>query len=236
MRTLEHFDLQWALRKTPTRILKFLKEYGPYAVVAGGFIRACVANEPPNDMDIFSNSSITAKLFAELLSDMSDDHTFHTTENAYTINRGPKFPIQIIHRWTYENVEDLVSSFDFTIAKAAFYWNKNTGNWSSICDDRFYSDLAAKRLCYTSPQRNEDAGGSILRVLKFYQRGFRIPLDSLGAVIARLDSGVIHKDNQRPRESEYARIVTGLLREVDPNLDPDHIAHLPSEKGDTSDK
>ena len=49
------------------------------------------------------------------------------------------------------------------------------GEYVGLCNIRFYPDLAARRLVYTSPLRNEDAGGSILRVLKFYQRGYRIP-------------------------------------------------------------
>ena len=91
--------------------------------------------------------------------------------------------------------------------------------------------MASKRLVYRSPARNEDAGGSMLRVLKYYQKGYRIPLDSLGAVIARL----IHKlDNERVPLSDQkavAHIITGLLREVDPDIDPLHLAHLPSSEG-----
>jgi hypothetical protein len=141
-----------------------------------------------------------------------------------------------------------MESFDFTIAMAGFWWNptgeeetyiensevktRPAGRWDSICDEHFYEDLAAKRLRYTCPQRNEDAGGSMLRVLKFYQRGYRIPLDSLGAVISRLVMGVdqnaIVDGAEETIERQWAKVLTGLLREVDPNVDPEHIAHLPS--------
>ena len=30
------------------------------------------------------------------------------------------------------------------------------------------------------------------------------------------------------QEKQLAKVLTGLLREVDPNVDPEHIAHLPS--------
>ena len=108
-----------------------------------------------------------------------------------------------------------------------FLLGSSLDKWCSACDPRFYADLAAKRLVYRSPERNEDAGGSMLRVLKFYQRGYRIPLDSLGAVIARLIQGV--KDPILLNEPKLARTLSGLLREVDPDIDPNHIAHLPSE-------
>jgi hypothetical protein len=75
------------------------------------------------------------------------------------------------------------------------------------------------------------AGGSILRVLKFYQRGYRIPLDSLGAVIARLMKPVDFDKiiGRTDQEDQLAKVLTGLLREVDPNVDPTHEAHLPAE-------
>ena len=104
--------------------------------------------------------------------------------------------------------------------------------WSSFCDDRFYIDLASKRLIYRKPIRNEDAGGSMLRVLKYYQKGYRIPLDSLGSVIARL----IHNldTDRQPLNDEIgvANIITGLLREVDPAIDPLHLSHLPAVNDD----
>ena len=103
-------------------------------------------------------------------------------------------------------------------------------------DPRFYEDLAAKRLRYTSPQRNEDAGGSMLRVLKFYQRGYRIPLNCLGAVVSRLVKGIdfdaVSGGTEATREKQIAKVISGLLREVDPNVDPEHIAHLPSIEDD----
>jgi hypothetical protein len=88
--------------------------------------------------------------------------------------------------------------------------------------------LAAKRLVYRSPIRNEDAGGSMLRVLKYYQKGYRIPLNSLGSVIARIVKAIDFEKVDAKNEFQVGKIVTGLLREVDPDIDPLHIAHLPS--------
>jgi hypothetical protein len=67
----------------------------------------------------------------------------------------------------------------------------------------------------------------MLRVLKFYQRGYRIPLDSLAMVIGRLMSGV-NKSVRCGDENDIAGAVTGLLIEVDPQIDPNHTSHLPS--------
>lgn len=224
MSELTWHDLSWVLRRTPPALLELMKKEGDKIIVAGGFIRSCVAQEPVNDVDVFSPTQADAEKYAQVL---SKGYPVFKTDNAFTLNKTFKVPVQFIHRWTYTKPEDVVDSFDFTIAKAAFWWKDN---WQSLTDSCFYSDLAAKRLIYTSPQRNEDAGGSILRVLKFYQRGYRMPLDSLGAVIARLVAGLdldaiaSHSD----KEAQMAKVLTGLLREVDPNVDPEHIAHLPS--------
>ena len=97
-----------------------------------------------------------------------------------------------------------------------------------ICHSNYYQDLSARRLIYTSPERIEEAGGSMLRVLKFYQKGFRIPLKDLAAVIARISCSINPSKVDIENESHVAPIITALLREVDPEVDPEHRAHLPS--------
>ena len=240
-------------------VLALLKDRPGKVFIGGGYVRAIVANEHVNDIDLFTtdkDSALSATRFLLGLKEGEEPgRKIHESANAFTV-RGLRVPVQIIHRWTYTDPAALMQSFDFTIAMAGFWWEETgaeetyiensevktrpVGKWHSICDDRFYEDLAAKRLRYTSPQRNEDAGGSLLRVLKVYQRGYRIPLDSLGAVIARLVDNVDLKgievlvNDQCPSnigdttEKRWAKILTGLLREVDPSVDPKHVAHLPS--------
>lgn len=229
MDELRWHDLQWCLRRAPKKVLELMKSNPGKLIASGGFIRDCVSGDKVNDLDLFVTSKDDARTFAETL---SDGNKLHETENAFTVARGLGMVVQVIHRWAFADAEKLVDSFDFTVAKAAFWW-QHIGGWCSLCHVDFYADLAARRLVYVSPVREEEPGGSLLRVLKFYQRGYRIPLDSLGAVISRLvrqvDFSVI---NRRPeplaRERKLARALTGLLREVDPNIDPSHVAHLPA--------
>ena len=71
----------------------------------------------------------------------------------------------------------------------------------------------------------------MLRVLKFYQKGYRIPLDSLGRVIGRLVLGTEPPEDTLSRlakEAHLGEVLTTLLREVDPGIDPGHQAHLPA--------
>jgi hypothetical protein len=226
MQPLNKHDLQQCTRRMPKEVLQLLKTNPRKACVAGGFIRAVIANEKVNDIDIFAANKEHAMEMATALS-LDDKLTgdkprrIITTDNAYTV-RGFFIDPQIVHRWTFDDVMDVAGSFDFTIACAIIFWCNRLNQWQGFCDPRFYQDLAAKRLVYRRPVRNEDAGGSMLRVLKFYQRGYRIPLDSLADVMARCV-----KDVDTGDEEGCARTICDRLVEVDPLIDQSHAAHVP---------
>jgi hypothetical protein len=235
MESLHQQDLFWCVKRLPKKLYDALKKRGNKVVVAGGYIRSCISNERINDIDLFCPNVHEAEMMA--LSLTGTGIKLIKTDNAYTII-GLRDIIQIIHRWTFEKPEDIIPSFDFTVASSAFYWDIEKEEWKSVCDPSFYPDLAAKRLVYRAPIRNEDAGGSMLRVLKFYQRGYRIPLDSLGRVMGRMLAGVpvvnfekraAFQDAPEGWEAQMSHVLTGLLHEVDPQIDPDHISHLPDQ-------
>lgn len=233
MDALQWDDVAWAVRRLPFIVRSLLQRHGVKLFLAGGYLRAVIAGERVNDIDLFAPSKDYAEACAKELAagdPKKKPRRLLETENAYTVFCKP-FPMQFIHRWTFDRPEDALASFDFTVAQAAIWWDATS--WHSLCGPRFYADLAAKRLVYTKPQRDEAPGGSMLRVLKFYQRGYRIPLDSLGAVIARLAGGV--KQFSGHDSAVIAPLLTGLLREVDPLIDPNHVAHLPSADDGASD-
>lgn len=232
-------DVAWCVRWLPVTVKSLLQTYPGKLILAGGFIRACIASEEIHDIDLFpATKELGYALALSLAGGEKHKTNVYCTANAFSVPEPRKgISVQFIHRWLYATPEDILPSFDFSIAQAAIWYEATStdsngkvlaGKWKSLCSSRFYSDLAAKRLVYLCPQRNEDAGGSILRVLKFYQRGYRIPIDSLGAVIAGLVTGVRASALSRS-EADWAFVLTGLLHEVDPAIDPSHIAHLPAE-------
>lgn len=241
LRDMAKQDLSWCLRKLPRHVFNLLQSNPNKLAVAGGFIRSCVTGEKINDVDLFllhagdTQEAVHAEAMRIAIAVNDSQETWQPqyrvreTKNAVTLLSKP-YPVQIITRWVFQEPADVLLSFDFTISQALIYWNGS--QWIGQTTNEFYEDIAARRLVYTSPARNEDAGGSMLRVLKFYQRGYRIPLDSLGAVLARLQTGVkqelIGSYPETEREAQMAKVLTGLLREVDPNVDPTHAAHLPS--------
>jgi len=246
MAKLSKYDLIFGVRRLPKKLIALMKEekWSNQIYIGGGYLRSIVAGERINDIDVFTSSKEKAKELADLLAEENKSKIYET-DNALSV-KGFNVMIQIIHRWVFPTPESVADSFDFTIccavisctttvkyettdvtgAKKKIYDHK----WDSYCDETFYQDLASKRLIYRSPKRNEDAGGSILRVLKYYQKGYRIPLDSFGLVIARLIKDIKFEciNNRNQNEEETAKIITGLLREVDPLIDPTHAAHLES--------
>lgn len=218
---LSEMDCISIVRRIPKELLPVIADHG--AFIAGGFIRSVICREEIQDLDLFARDKDTAKMIAVL----SSGNKYHESDNAYTF-KVDGLTVQVIHRWSFDEPVDCIKSFDFTIACAAIILEKQTpfqyAVWS-ICDVAFYRDLAAKRLVYRSPIRAEEAGGSLLRVLKFYQRGYRIPLASLAAVISRLMGGVtaerLKTEPGTPeREQELSEVLAGLLYEVDPlNVD-----------------
>ncbi len=250
MSKLTPHDLEWAVKRLPKKVTKLLQERPHRLFVAGGYIRSRITGEKVSDIDLFAPSYEEAKTAIEDLTvdgyidehhtreellDLFKEHILET-DNAFTA-KGTRPMVQAIHRWTFDTPEEAIQSFDFTIAKAAIWWNGI--NWMSICHPDYYADLAGKRLVYTSPVRKEAAGGSLLRVLKFYQKGYRIPLDSLAAVTARLVNSIDFSkvDDNDPqviskygplanKEEALTFILSGLLREVDPNIDPEAVQPL----------
>ena len=167
MQKLEAEHVVKVLRTFPKGFRSYLSGSRHTIWLAGGYIRSVISNEEPTDIDLFvcAGDFEIEKDKAETLAAESFllNAIVTNTMNAFTVASSNFLPVQFITRWRYSKVEDLLNSFDFTIAQAAI-WYEN-GVWQSMCSDKFYSSLASKSLVYLSPDRKEDAGGSLLRVL-----------------------------------------------------------------------
>ncbi len=224
MKKLRSEDLAWCVKRLPRKVEKVLRDFSCNVTIGGGYIRSCITGDTLKDIDLFVNSEKTAQLINDRLK-KEDQRTFKT-KNAYTIFRGQKPPIQVIKRWLYNRPENVLDDLDFTICCASI-WYEN-GKFRSAIHNSYYADLAAKRLRYTEPSRIEEAGGSLLRVLKYYNKGYRIMLTSFAKTIARCMMSVEDLEFKRlsptgsdnstwTKEKQLAKIINGLLVEVDPN-------------------
>ena len=210
MKALSPSDLQFVLARVPKDVRKLMQDHGLY--LGGGFIRETIAGGVPNDIDLFGPSASVLELAAKVLATSRGGKNF-ATQNAVTVLAPPRVPVQFIKRWLYDDGHKLVESFDFTVCQAAIWF---ASGWQSLIADEFYADLAARRLVYTAPKREEAAGGSMMRVRKFLARGYSIQATSLAGVIARVAGGV--RDFQQLDEGQRAFVIAGLLHEVDPLL------------------
>lgn len=228
MAKLTKQDLNFVLSRVPRDVRELVKTKALF--IAGGFIRSTIAGEKPSDVDLFGPSKEALKMVATEFA-LKRQARLHETDNAFTILSGHRIPIQFIHRWTYGVGEEarLISEFDFTIAQAVIWAvevkvaGKSEWRWESLASDSFYSDLAARRLVYTYPKRDEDAGGSLLRALKFVKRGYSIQAASLAGVVARLLGAVRKIDKVYDSEDWATTVILGLLREVDPLIVVDGV-------------
>lgn len=211
MATLTHIDLQFVVRRLP-KDLRELMMTTPLTV-AGGFIRETIAGTGDvKDIDVFGPSKEILTAAAVVLESARQGSRKFATKNAITLLHPPRLPIQFITRWLFDNPDPLIASLDFTVCQAAIWYDRDSRAWSSAISPAFYPDLAARRLIYTFPQRDEEVGGSMLRVRKFLTRGYNIQAQSLAGVIARLASKVRGSGD----EQHAAFAIAGLLYEVDP--------------------
>ena len=217
-------DVQFVVSRLPKDIREMMMKYPLF--LGGGFIRATIAGEVPSDIDLFGPSVKELETWANELCDSRGNGIRKIkTANAITLYNAPRMPVQFITRWVYDDAIKVAESFDFTIAQAVIWYCRSPLSnynhvgpcWLSFCHDEYYSDLAARRLVYTRPQRNEDAGGSILRVRKFLGRGYNIQPTALAYVLARLFAGIkTTRLLNMGDETAVSGVLEGLLRDVDP--------------------
>ena len=211
-------DLQLVVSRIPKDVRKMMAERPLF--IGGGFIRETITGNDVNDIDMFAADKDTLATAAQYLASGRDGGKTHTTDNAITVIAHPRIPVQFITRWLFSEASDLVRSFDFTVCQSAVWFDLKTKMWRSAIGAGFYPDLAARRLVYTHPVREEEAGGSMLRVRKFLARGYNIQAMSLAGVIARiaLSANVLTKGDMEIDEQSATYAISRRLFEVDPLL------------------
>ena len=167
---MKHTDLNFVCSRIPKDLRNLMMKDYPMLMIGGGFIRATIAGEKPSDIDIFGPNKEVLKAAAMALA-LKRGARLHESDNAFTILAPPRIPAQFIYRWVFDHPAALIGTFDFTICQAALYIKEcplensesTVRKWDSVISEDFYRDLAARRLVYAHPLRNEDAGGSLMR-------------------------------------------------------------------------
>lgn len=225
---LTETDMRRCLISVPKDLRNLLIRFE--LILAGGFCRSIIAGEPVSDIDIFGQSITRLQAVADGLAtirrEKHHDIKVINTQNAISVVGGGYAPVQFITRWLYDRARQVAQSFDYSVCSAAIQWNDNRKSWESVCHDRFYSDLAAKRLFYMHPERDEDAGGSMLRAVKYTRKGYHISPESLAAVISRLMKGIDTTDWNGADTTGRELLIRGKLREVDPAVNIEGVGEF----------
>ncbi|MGE7840644.1 hypothetical protein ACQKNX_07625 [Lysinibacillus sp. NPDC093712] len=89
------------------------------AIIAGGMISSLFTNKEINDVDVYFRDYGSLYLFADQT--LSGNHVVsHTSKATQFLTKGTEILVQIIHYRTYEKVEDIFNTYDFTVCMGAY--------------------------------------------------------------------------------------------------------------------
>lgn len=190
------------VRCLPPEVKEILMEFGSRLIVAGGFCRDVMTGREAKDIDIFGVDKNT-------VNDAIESFTWHDatrgrkqTANSVTFEEyfplDGSYPVQFITRTYYTHHQDLIESFDFSVCQIGVYWSLD--HWEGICTDLFWRDIFSETATYTDPTRDEDPGGSLLRMFRFARRGYKITENDIANVTGRFVSTMTGEPKQEAQE------------------------------------
>lgn len=180
---LEDKDLRRIVMSLSFKVREAIRRNPEKVVLAGGYIRALVANELVHDVDLFVSSEKEAKSTCQGVKLL-----FKPKDLCLSCDdKGTE--VQVVWRYPFKTPIDVPNQFDYTVSKAAVWFSegdKNTpAGFRRICHERFYVDIARKVLVYDSIRDEEQATG-FPRLLKYTTYGYSIEPESLAEVITRM--------------------------------------------------
>lgn len=215
------------VKKIPEDVKRLLMHFGSGLCIAGGFCRDAFIGEEPKDIDIFAVSDELMRE-ATLWFNVHTDSYQLEKDSLNSINFRPKHdfdpvyetlpPIQFVTRAHYHMHGELIQSFDWSICQIAVYWNTINEAWEGICTEKFGEDIQSGTLHYTAPERDEDPGASVLRMMRFTQRGWRPTEESIARCLGRFTSEVagelIPFGTLQASEEDYTEKIKVCFRQV----------------------
>jgi hypothetical protein len=231
MPSLREIDRRLVLSRIPSELRDIVRARRLY--IAGGVVRSVIANEPVKDVDIFGPDFITQADAAAAYAKAVGGYVV-PTGRALTVVAPNRVPVQFVQMFCASQAGVVMERFDFTICRAVIWYAETTSTVaSSLVDETFYEDLAARRLVYTEPP-DAEPGATVLRVLKFVARGYVCPATEWPALIA----ACVRKAGGPELDELWRTSMLAHLRLVDPALstEADPIAEPPLDFGEQETK
>jgi hypothetical protein len=184
--------LERATALLPVPVRNLLETAGEAVTVAGGFLRALASpkKEVINDIDLFFSreSAVYDALDYLRAYPLIVGASEHKTPRSISLRApGGAYPlIQLITHDYFVSNGALLDSFDYTISKACLWYNPNRSCFMGLMHHAFISDVTCGRLVYTNPVRKEQPASALLRMLKFYNKGYTVDNENMAAILARV--------------------------------------------------
>lgn len=136
------------------------------AIIAGGALTSAFTGQPINDVDLYFKSK---EDFIEAVAEAYESSLWcvAATDRAITFVSGDDV-IQLMHFDFFEDAEAVFDAFDYTIVMAAYDIDKA----EFVFHEDFFKHAAQRFLRFHSGTRYPY--GSLMRVLKYQDRGYKI--------------------------------------------------------------
>ena len=156
--------------------------------IAGGVFRKMVdVSDEVMDIDMFfTNFSSASKVMTWLEGNGYVKIFECPLGELYTYSKEGQPKVQLITKFYYVNVDELVSTFDFTACCAGYDGEK------FVCNKRFYSDVLNKRIHFNAITYPV---ATLNRLTKYIRKGYYLPSSQNLHFIETLNSMELNEDN-----------------------------------------
>lgn len=194
-------DIERVLNHLPDAVVQAMCKWPNRVVLAGGFIRAIMARESARDIDLFlPNNGVDADKVNNFLkgskekakageqsSEVSMSAGFFRTPEAKTQVSSDVLEVQLIWVYDYVHPVEVPNQFDYTIAKAAVWFDGES--WAGSVHKDFFRDLACKRLVFDEVRTRGERANFALRLAKLVSYGYKLDPASCPNLIASVVAG-----------------------------------------------
>lgn len=155
---------------------------GHNGFVAGGCFKDILSGKTAKDIDIFFRSEIDYEAACTHFG--AGNQKTYENENATGFALCDGTHIDLC-KSAYGTPEEVLSRFDFTVSKFAYFKGANTQTYGAICHDLFFTHLESKALYIDD--RVDFPISTLSRMFRYTQYGYRPTAQALMRVVCEIN-------------------------------------------------
>lgn len=190
---LPHAVVEKAVAGIPRDVLSILQDFGPRAVVGGGFLRTMGsqvihgegrAEKNPKDLDIFTSSADLRQFIRDLHGRRYAGARYygldmHGESVSFNARTPGEVPVQIIGMFSFTDPLEVMGKFDFSVARAVLWWDGAA--WVSAAHPCWESDIRRRRAWYSEAP---NPVGTLLRIERYASLGYHLDRKCVARIAA----------------------------------------------------